>query len=221
MSLLGNGGSLVFARTTGAVLILTANERRESSSTLHPSEHGLWTGDFVQLQGEGEIPLSPFYETCYTTKQEAQMGEKGTRMPIPEAGCFPVRLQSLDGESNVATEIGDWTLHTDPIYLNEALLERQMGSGALNLCACGGQMSFSYAASTPRAFVRDIALLYNMLDTCQQLTAALEVTLDTKHALTYQLTLTPLAYVLNYRDLPRVDGTLDFACSNSPQVRQI
>lgn len=233
MSLLGSGGALNFARSPRVVIILTANERRESSCTLHPSEHGLWTGDFVELQGEGETPLSPYYETCfvhvdrlqrlslYTTKQEAQMGEKDKRMPIPEAGCFPLRLRALDGESKVIATLGDWTLHTDPIYLNEALLERQLGSGAVNLCACGGQMSFNYVAATPRAFVCDIALLYNMLNTCQQLTATLDVALDTKHVLTYELTLNPLAYVLNYRDLPRVDGTIDYACSNSPQVRQI
>lgn len=233
MSLLGNGGTLTFARPTRTALILTASERRESSNTLHPSEHGLWTGDFVELRGEGETPLSPYYETCfvhvdrlgrvslYTTKQEALAGEREKRMPLPEAGCFPLSLRPLDGDHDVVTELGDWTLHTDPVYLNEALLERQLGSGAVNLCACGGEMSFSYEPKNPRAFVRDIALLYNMLNTGQQLEATLGVALDEKHRLSYELTLNPLAYVLNYRDLPRVDGTLDFACSNSPQILQV
>ena len=233
MSLLGTGGSLVFARPSRTVLILTATERRESSSTMHPSEHGLWTGDFVEIRSDGAEPLSPYYETCfvhvdrlgrlslYTTTHEALPGARDTRMLLPEDGCFPLRLRPLDGDYDVTTELGDWTLHTDPIYLNEALLERQLGSGALNLCACGGGMSFKYEATNPRAFVRDIALLYNMLNTSQQLTATLDVTLDEQHRLTYELILNPLAYVLNYRDLPCVDGTLDFACSNSPLVRQV
>lgn len=233
MSLLGNGGSLVFTRPTRPTLLLTAADRRESSGALHPSAHDLWTGDFVELSPEGDIPLSPYYETCfvhvdrlgrvslYTTKHEALAGDREKRMPLPETGSFPLRLRPLDGEHDVTTELGDWTLHTDPVYLNEALLERQLGSGALNLCACGGEMSFSYEANSPRAFVRDIALLYNMLNTGQQLAATLEVAIDPKHKLTYQLTLNPLAYVLNYRDLPRVDGTLDFACSNAPLVQTI
>jgi hypothetical protein len=233
MSLLGNGGELIFSRPLRTVISLAATERRESSNTLHPSEHSLWTGDFIELCGDGKTSLSPYYETCfvhvdrlrrlslYTTKHEAHAGDRSARMPIPEADCFPLRLRPLDGDYDVITTLGDWTLHTDPIYLNEALLERQLGTGALNLCACGGEMSFSYEATNPRAFGRDIALLYNMLDTSQQLAATLEVALDSTHKLTYQLTVNPLAYVLNYRDLPRVDGTLDFACSNTPRVRQI
>ena len=159
--------------------------------------------------------------SLYTTKHEALAGARDTRMLLPEDGCFPLRLRPLDGDYDVVTELGDWTLHTDPIYLNEALLERQLGSGALHLCSCGGEMSFKYEASNPKAFVRDIALLYNMLNTGQQLAATLEVTLDSKHQLAYELLLNPLAYVLNYRDLPCVHGTLAFACTNSPQVRQI
>jgi hypothetical protein len=233
MSLLGHGGKLVFARPAREALLLTAGERRESSDTLHPSEHRLWTGDFVELCGDGEAPLSPYYETCfvhvdrlkrlslYTTKHEAYAGERNSRMPIPEIGCFPLHLRPIDGDYDITTELGDWTLHTDSIYLNEALLERQLGSGALSLCACGGEMSFRYEATNPRAFARDVALLYNMLDTRQQLAATLEVSLDSIHKLAYCLTVNPLAYVLNYRDMPHVDGTLDFACSNPPQVRQI
>lgn len=233
MSLLGHGGTLSFSRAPRTAITLTAHDRREKSCTFQTSSHGLWTGDFVELRAEGDETLSPFHETCfvhvdrlqrlslYTTKHEALAGQRDARMPLPSEASHPLILRPLDADYDVSTEVGDWTLHTDPVYLNEALIERQMGSGMATLCACGGQMSFTYQGGNPRAFTRDITTVYELLEKGESLTAELRVSLNEKQCLTYGLTLSPLAYVLNYRDLPRVDGTLDFASTNPPRLRQL
>lgn len=233
MSLLGHGGTLTFARAPREILILTPQDRREQSNTFQTSGHALWTGDFVELHPESGPALSPYYETCfvhvdrlrrlsfYTTKQEALIGAAETRMPLPESGDRPLNLRSLDGDYDVTARLGEWTLHTDAVYLNEALVERQLGSGALALCTCGGELSFTYATPSPRAFLRDVATLSNLLENNASLTASFEIAYDKNHKLSYTLEITPLAHVINYRDLPNVEGTLDFSSSRLPQLRQI
>ncbi len=233
MSLLGTGGTLTFSRSPRDLLHLTAEDRREQSHTFQVAGHNLWSGDFVELTTQGGTPLSPYYETCfvhvdrlrrisfYTTKQEALTGQLDVRMPLPESDGHTIALRPLDSDREVTTEIEDWTLHTDAVYLNESLIERQLGTGALALCACGGQLSFTHEASNPRAFIHDVFLIGNLLETSEQLTASFHVGYDNTYKLSYPLKLTPLAYVLNYRALPRIDGTLDFSSNMTPQIRHI
>jgi hypothetical protein len=233
MSLLGSGGSLIFSRPPREVLILRSEDRREQSQTFQVSGHNLWSGDFVELTPEDGHPLSPFYATCfvhvdrlrrlslYTTKQEAVIGHAASRMPLPEPEHCPISLHPIDGDYEVKTEIEDWTLHTDAVYLNESLVERQLGTGALSLCACGGQLSFTYEARSPKAFIHDTLLISNLLENGDTINASFTIDYDYKHQLSYSLNLTPLAYVLNYRALPRIDGTLDFSSNNLPALRQV
>lgn len=233
MSLLGHGGTLTFSRAPRKILILEPIARRDQSNTYQTSDHSLWSGDFVELIPESGPALSPYYETCfvhidrlrrisfYATKQEALIGEPETRMPLPESGERPLMLRSLDGDDEVTTRLDKWTLHTDAVYLNEALVERQLGTGALSLCACGGGLSFTYESSTPRAFLHDVALMSNLLESNAPLAASFEIAYNESHKLFYPLEITPLAYVINYRDLPCVEGTLDFSSTRLPQLSQI
>jgi len=232
MSLLGQGGTLTFSRAPREILVLTPQDRREQSNTFQTSGHALWSGDFAELCPESGPALSPYYETCfvhvdrlrrislYTTKQEALVGDPARRMPLPESGEVNLRLRPLDGDYDVTARLGEWTLHTDAVYLNESLVERQLGSGALALCACGGQLSFTYETPSARAFIRDVATISNLLENNAELPASFEIQYDDKHQLAYSLDITPLAHVINYRDLPNVEGTLDFSATRLPQLRQ-
>jgi len=233
MSLLGQGGSVTFSRPPRPILILLPGDRREQSHTFQVSGHDLWSGDFVERSPESGPPLSPYYETCfvhvdrlrrlslYTTKHEALAGLPETRMPLPESGEHSLALRPLDADYEVSADLGEWTLHTDAVFLNEALVERELGSGALGLCACGGQLTFTYTPSSPRAFVRDVSTISNLLENRASLTGSFDITFDNKHKLSYELALTPLAYVINYRGLPSVEGTLDFSSTKLPQLRQV
>jgi hypothetical protein len=233
MSLLGQGGTLTFSRAPREILVLTPQDRREQSNTFQTSGHALWSGDFVELSPESGPALPPYYETCfvhidrlrrislYTSKQEALAGDPSARMPLPESGDNPLRLRPLDGDYDVSARLGEWTLHTDAVYLNESLVERQLGSGALALCACGGQLSFTYETESARSFIRDVATISNLLENNASLTASFEIQYDSKHQLAYSLGITPLAHVINYRDLPNVEGTVDFSATHLPQLRQI
>lgn len=233
MSLLGQGGTLTFSRAPREILVLTPQDRREQSNTYQSSGHALWSGDFVELSPENGPALSPYYETCfvhidrlrrisfYATKQEALIGEPETRMPLPKSSEVNLRLRPLDGDYAVTARLGEWTLHTDAVYLNEALVERQLGSGALSLCACGGELSFTYETPSTRAFIRDVVTISNLLENNAELSASFEIQYDDKHQLAYSLDITPLAHVINYRDLPNVEGTLDFSATRLPQLSQI
>lgn len=187
----------------------------------------------MELSPESGPALSPYYETCfvhidrlkrislYTTKQEALVGDPSVRMPLPESDNNPLRLRPLDGDYDVTARLGEWTLHTDAVYLNESLVERQLGTGALALCACGGQLNFTYETPSTRAFTRDVVTISNLLENNAELAASFQIQYDDTHQLAYSLSITPLAHVINYRELPNVEGTLDFSATRLPQLRQV
>lgn len=221
MTVLGLGGRLHFLRPQPAPLTLSPRDRRPASSTYQPSEPPFWSGDLVSLSGAA--PLPPSLETCflhldairrlsfYPTPAAALLGDPTTRLPLPPPECEPLTLTPLTPSSSITTSLEDWTLHLDPLYLDADLIERRLGTGMLPLCTGGGRLNFHHVPTPTQRLSPEIVQISNQLNTTSDLLAELCLTGNKTTSTGYKLSIKPLSYVLNTREVPLIHGTLDFA----------
>ena len=223
MTVLGGGGLLHFRREKPEALLLQTSDRRPNSISYQPALPEFWCGDFVALSADGAVPLPPSLENCYVhvdslrrlsfyvSQKEANIGSPADRLPLPPPECGTITATPLVPEHHIVTELDDWTLHFEPTYLNELLIERQLGTGMVNLCSGGGKLTFHHNISYESKIVPEVVQISHQLNKFDDLLAEFNLTNQITNAIGYKVPIKPLSYVLNTRDLPHIQGTIEFA----------
>jgi hypothetical protein len=226
MTILGTSGTLHFQRHPPSSFAITALDWRPHSRTYQPGNFSLQTGDSVKVKHVTDNSTSSYFVFVdflnrigfYKNRLECLSGNVEDRLEITETEV-KVFLQSKD--SSIDVNIDEWILHLDAAYLDEVLVTRKLGEGALTLCTGGGQISFSIILENPGEQFSKLELITKTLSSLTPLNAKLSFGSNLEIHQKYILKIQPLSFVLNTQELPLLDGTLNFATTGPINLRTI